>query len=120
MAPCSCVGHPWRARVQRLVLDDNFSNFIVTVLVVNTVVLAVGKGRKHFICAVSKYVEWYVSDRCTSYVQHTAWTAVEIPTLDHVVLLFYGDGSPPAFHTSTGICRKRTKSEVSADGVVIV
>ncbi|CAM9490330.1 unnamed protein product [Ectocarpus fasciculatus] len=40
VAPCSCVGHPWRARIQRLVLADNFSNFIVTVLVVNTVVLA--------------------------------------------------------------------------------
>ncbi|CAN0102719.1 unnamed protein product [Ectocarpus sp. 12 AP-2014] len=41
VAPCSCVGHPWRARVQRLVLADEFSCFIVTVLVVNTVVLAV-------------------------------------------------------------------------------
>lgn len=43
MAPCSCIGRPWRGRVQRLVLTDRFSNFIVMVLVVNAIVLALGE-----------------------------------------------------------------------------
>ncbi|CAM9140740.1 unnamed protein product, partial [Hapterophycus canaliculatus] len=40
VAPCSCKDLPWRGRVQRLVLNDRFSTFIVMVLVVNAIVLA--------------------------------------------------------------------------------
>ncbi|CAM9416805.1 unnamed protein product, partial [Scytosiphon promiscuus] len=40
VAPCSCIGCPWRSRIQRLVLAARFNNFIVMVLVINAVVLA--------------------------------------------------------------------------------
>ncbi len=43
VAPCSCVGRPWRARVQRLVQAERFSNFVVAVLAINAIVLALGE-----------------------------------------------------------------------------
>lgn len=48
VAPCNCAGRPWRARVQSLVMSDKFSNFVVSVLVINAVVLALGEYRRDF------------------------------------------------------------------------
>lgn len=43
VAPCCCANQRWRMLVQRLVLSTCFNNFIISVLVVNAIVLAVGE-----------------------------------------------------------------------------